>query len=127
MLTSPEIGKTIKLIRGLRNYSQEWVATQAGYRDKTTYSRFETGKIKNLDFDRFQQICNALNCNTVHVILLASIKTFRNELKTWDEFVSTLAVMDKKDRDDVLELVKEIFPEKHKEIIAQFNDFENVK
>ncbi len=118
-LTSQQIGKTIKLIRELRNYSQDWVARQAGYKDKTTYSRFESGKIKHLDFERLQGICNALSCNTVHVILLASIESFQYNIETWDEFIVSLNKLNDEERNEMLNLMRGLFPNKYHEVVAK--------
>lgn len=118
-LTSQQIGKTIKLIRELRNYSQDWVAKQAGYKDKTTYSRFESGKIKHLDFERLQGICNALSCNTVHVILLASIESFQYNIETWDDFIVSLNKLNGEERNEMLTLLRGLFPNKYQEVVAK--------
>jgi len=120
-LTSQQIGKTIKLIRELRNYSQDWVAKQAGYKDKTTYSRFESGKIKHLDFERLQGICNALSCSTVHVILLASIESFQYNIETWDEFIVSLNKLNNKERNEMLNLLRSLFPSKYQEVVAKLS------
>ena len=116
-LTSQQIGKTIKLIRELRNYSQDWVAKQAGYKDKTTYSRFESGKLKKLDFDRFQSICHAINCNSVQIIFLASLKSFNYRINSWDEFIDSLKNMDQFERQEMLVLLRGVFPAKYDELI----------
>ena len=118
-LTSQQIGKTVKLIRELRNYSQDWVAKQAGYKDKTTYSRFESGKIKHLDFERLQGICNALSCNTVHVILLASIESFQYNIETWDDFIVSLNKLNGEERNEMLTLLRGLFPNKYQEVVAK--------
>lgn len=116
-LTSQQIGRTVKLIRELKNYSQDWVAKQAGYKDKTTYSRFESGKIKHLDFERLQGICNALSCNTVQVILLASIDSFRYNIHNWDDFISSLLEMSPNEREEMLSLLKSLFPVKYEQVM----------
>jgi transcriptional regulator with XRE-family HTH domain len=115
-LTSQQIGKTVKLIRELRNYSQDWVAKQAGYKDKTTYSRFESGKLKKLDFDRFQSICQAINCNSVQIILLTSLESFNYRINSWDEFIASLKNMDQVERQEMLVLLRGVFPAKYDEI-----------
>lgn len=118
-LTSQQIGKTVKLIRELRNYSQDWVAKQAGYKDKTTYSRFESGKLKKLDFNRFQSICHAINCNSVQIILMASLESFNYRINSWDEFIDSLKNMDQFERQEMLDLLKGVFPVKYDEILNQ--------
>ena len=118
-LTNQQIGSTIKLIRELRNYRQGWVADQAGYKDKTTYSRFESGKLKKLDFERFQRICHAINCNSVQVILLASLKSFNFRINSWDEFIASLKNMDQVERQEMLVLIRGVFPDKYDEILNQ--------
>ena len=118
-LTSQQIGKTVKLIRELRNYSQDWVAKQAGYKDKTTYSRFESGKLKKLDFNRFQSICHAINCNSVQIILMASLESFNYRINSWDEFIDSLKNMDQYERQEMLDLLKGVFPVKYDEILNQ--------
>jgi transcriptional regulator with XRE-family HTH domain len=118
-LTSQQIGKTVKLIRELRNYSQDWVAKQAGYKDKTTYSRFESGKLKKLDFNRFQSICHAINCNSVQIILLTSLESFNYRINSWDEFIDSLKNMDQFERQEMLDLLKGVFPVKYDEILNQ--------
>jgi len=118
-LTSQQIGKTVKLIRELRNYSQDWVAKQAGYKDKTTYSRFESGKLKKLDFDRFQSICHAINCNSVQIILLASLKSFNFRINSWDELIASLKNMDQVERQEMVVLIRGVFPAKYNEILNQ--------
>lgn len=118
-LTSQQIGKTVKLIRELRNYSQDWVAKQAGYKDKTTYSRFESGKLKKLDFDRFQSICHAINCNSVQIILLASLKSFNFRINSWDELIASLKNMDQVERLEMLVVIRGVFPAKYNEILNQ--------
>ena len=118
-LTSQQIGKTVKLIRELRNYSQDWVARQAGYKDKTTYSRFESGKLKKLDFNRFQSICHAINCNSVQIILMASLKSFNFRINSWDEFIASLKNMDQVERQEMLVLLRGVFPVKYDEILNQ--------
>jgi transcriptional regulator with XRE-family HTH domain len=120
-LTSQQIGKTVKLIRELRNYSQDWVAKQAGYKDKTTYSRFESGKLKKLDFNRFQSICHAINCNSVQIILLTSLKSFNYRINSWDEFIASLKNMDQFERQEMLVLLRGVFPAKYDEILNRLN------
>jgi transcriptional regulator with XRE-family HTH domain len=120
-LTSQQIGKTVKLIRELRNYSQDWVAKQAGYKDKTTYSRFESGKLKKLDFNRFQSICHAINCNSVQIILLTSLKSFNYRINSWDEFINSLKNMDQFERQEMLVLLRGVFPAKYDEILNRLN------
>jgi transcriptional regulator with XRE-family HTH domain len=120
-LTSQQIGKTVKLIRELRNYSQDWVAKQAGYKDKTTYSRFESGKLKKLDFNRFQSICHAINCNSVQIILLTSLKSFNYRINSWDEFIASLKNMDQVERQEMLVLLRGVFPAKYDEILNRLN------
>ncbi len=120
-LTSQQIGKTVKLIRELRNYSQDWVAKQAGYKDKTTYSRFESGKLKKLDFNRFQSICHAINCNSVQIILLTSLKSFNYRINSWDEFIASLKNMDQVERQEMLVLLRGVFPAKFDEILNRLN------
>jgi len=120
-LTSQQIGKTVKLIRELRNYSQDWVAKQAGYKDKTTYSRFESGKLKKLDFDRFQSICHAINCNSVQIIHLTSLKSFNYRINSWDEFIDSLKNMDQFERQEMLVLLRGVFPAKYDEILNRLN------
>jgi transcriptional regulator with XRE-family HTH domain len=120
-LTSQQIGKTVKLIRELRNYSQDWVAKQAGYKDKTTYSRFESGKLKKLDFNRFQSICHAINCNSVQIILMASLESFNFRINSWDEFISSLKNMDQFERQEMLVLLRGVFPAKYDEILNRLN------
>ena len=112
-ITNQQIGKTVKLIRELRNYSQDWVAKQAGYKDKTTYSRFESGKIKHLDFERLQCICHALNCSTIQIILLASIKSFRYNINNRNDFMASLSETSDEERSEILLLLKRVFPNKY--------------
>jgi transcriptional regulator with XRE-family HTH domain len=118
-LTSQQIGKTVKLIRELRNYSQDWVAKQAGYKDKTTYSRFESGKLKKLDFDRFQSICHAINCNSIQIILMASLASFNYRINSWDELIASLKNMDQVERLEMLVVIRGVFPAKYNEILNQ--------
>ena len=120
-LTSQQIGKTVKLIRELRNYSQDWVAKQAGYKDKTTYSRFESGKLKKLDFNRFQSICHAINCNSVQIILLTSLESFNFRINSWDEFIASLKNMDQVERQEMLLIVRGVFPAKYDEILNRLD------
>lgn len=120
-LTNQQIGSTVKLIRELRNYSQGWVADQAGYKDKTTYSRFESGKLKKLDFERFQSICHAINCNSIQVILLASLKSFNYRINSWDEFIASLNNMDQFERQEMLLIVRGVFPAKYDEILNRLD------
>jgi len=120
-LTSQQIGKTVKLIRELRNYSQDWVAKQAGYKDNTTYSRFESGKLKKLDFDRFQSICHAINCNSVQIILLTSLESFNFRINSWDEFIASLKNMDQFERQEMLVLLRGVFPAKYDEILNRLD------
>jgi transcriptional regulator with XRE-family HTH domain len=120
-LTSQQIGKTVKLIRELRNYSQDWVAKQAGYKDKTTYSRFESGKLKKLDFNRFQSICHAINCNSVQIILLTSLESFNFRINSWDEFIASLKNMDQFERQEMLVLLRGVFPAKYDEILNRLD------
>jgi transcriptional regulator with XRE-family HTH domain len=120
-LTIIQIGKTVKLIRELRNYSQDWVAKQAGYKDKTTYSRFESGKIKHLDFERLQGICNALRCNTIHVILLASIESVKHDVENWDDFIVSVYKLNEVERNEILNLIRDLFPVKYKEAFSNLS------
>jgi transcriptional regulator with XRE-family HTH domain len=122
-LTNQQIGKTVKLIRELRNYSQNWVAKQAGYKDKTTYSRFESGKIKHLDFERLQCICHALNCTTVQIILFASIEAFRYNIGNWNDFIASLLETSDEERSEMLVLLKQIFPNKYDEILKELEAY----
>ena len=122
-LTNQQIGKTVKLIRELRNYSQDWVAKQAGYRDNTTYSRFESGKIKHLDFERLQSICHALNCTTVQIILLASIESFRFNIGNWNDFIASLLDTSDDERSEMLLLLKQVFPYKYDEILKELEAY----
>jgi transcriptional regulator with XRE-family HTH domain len=122
-LTNQQIGKTVKLIRELRNYSQDWVAKQAGYRDNTTYSRFESGKIKHLDFERLQSICHALNCTTVQIILLASIESFRFNIGNWNDFIASLLDTSDDERSEMLVLLKQVFPYKYDEILKELEAY----
>lgn len=115
-LTNQQIGKTLKLVRELRNYSQDWVADHAGYRDKTTYSRLESGKLKKIDLERFQQICEALHCTPIHVLTLASFETFHFNITCWDDFISSIRNMNETEKQKILEIVQIVFPSKYAEI-----------
>ncbi|TAF30912.1 MAG: XRE family transcriptional regulator [Cytophagales bacterium] len=63
------ITQKIKIIRELKNYTQDYMAEQLGV-SQNTYSRMENGQIK-ITIDRFQDIANILEvfkncCQTIN-------------------------------------------------------------
>ena|ERR1035437_1406693 len=59
-------GAKIRMIRELRGYSQEYVASKLGI-DQTVYSRIENNKTK-LDTDRLEQLAETLGVNPVDIL-----------------------------------------------------------
>jgi transcriptional regulator with XRE-family HTH domain len=64
--------KTIKIIRELRNYSQEYMAERIGI-SQVSYSRIETGQTK-LDVTRLQVIADILD------VTVSFLVTFNEEI-----------------------------------------------
>ena len=58
-MNTMEIGQKIKKIRELRNYSQEYLATQIGI-SQESYSKIEAGKT-NLSVQKLEHIAHILN------------------------------------------------------------------
>lgn len=61
-----EIGKKIRKIRELRNFSQEYVAIQLGI-SQVAYSKIETG-LTRLDLKRLIKIAETLDIDTFTLI-----------------------------------------------------------
>jgi transcriptional regulator with XRE-family HTH domain len=121
------IGKTIKLIRESKNLKMEYVACKAGYADKTTYSRLEAGKLKHINIDKLNSICEAMECETFQIILLASVKQFKNNINSWPQFVESLKLLPQNEKKKLLSIVHEIFPAQFEVIIkSEASDDANV-
>lgn len=110
------IGRLIKLTRVTKSYSQGAVAFDCGYSHKATLSRIESGKIQ-IDLQKFQKICTSMKCNCSDIFLLAEYSVrFRLRINSWDDFISSIIVMESEDQKKLLLLVESIFPKKIMEI-----------
>lgn len=110
------IGKILKLIRESKNLKMEWVAAKAGYADKSTYSRLEAGKIKHISLAKLLLICESIKCEAFKVMLLASIKQFKYDIKSWPEFIQSLTTLPVEEQKLILSIVKELFPAQFEEL-----------
>lgn len=89
-----KIGHAIKLVRLNRKLTQEYMSTQLGYNDRSSYAKLERGENTTIDTLRLIRICNLLQCNLVHLLMLAEINVFEAPLKTYTEFEKTLKLID---------------------------------
>ena len=55
------------------------------------------------------------------VILLASLKSFNFRINSWDEFIASLKNMDQVERQEMLVIVRGVFPAKYDEILNRLD------
>jgi transcriptional regulator with XRE-family HTH domain len=89
-----KIGEAIKLVRINRKLTQEYMSTQLGYSDRGSYAKLERGENTTLDALQLIRICNLLQCNLVHLLMLAGINVFETPLETYTEFEAKLESID---------------------------------
>lgn len=85
-----QIGEAIKTVRSSRGLKQEFMAFKLGYKNKSNYAKIERGEVETLDICRLLEICKILDCNLVHLMLLAGIDIFNTRISTWTEFMESL-------------------------------------
>jgi transcriptional regulator with XRE-family HTH domain len=107
-----KIGRALRLVRESRNLKQEHVAEKLGYADKSTYAKMEAGKIKHIGIDKLNDVCSALDCSMIHLLLLAATTQFSYQINTWEEFLDSVTGLPKEEKERMVKLVREIFPEK---------------
>jgi transcriptional regulator with XRE-family HTH domain len=84
------IGKAIKLLRESKNLTQEYMAYKLGYNDRGAYAKIERGEYNTLDILLLLNICKLLNCNLVHLMLMADVVIIELPIKTYSEFLDSL-------------------------------------
>lgn len=103
------LGIAIKLIREGRNYSQDHIANSAGYANRSTYAKIEAGQIEHICMVKLSAICHALKCNISHLFLIVDLQQPEKNIKTWQEFNSSLMLLPDVDKKRMNELVAIIF------------------
>jgi transcriptional regulator with XRE-family HTH domain len=81
------IGITIKLLRESKNLTQEYMAHKLGYSDRGAYAKIERGEYGSLDILLLINICKLLDCNLVHLMLMAEVDIIEVPIKTYTEFL----------------------------------------
>ncbi|MDY0078485.1 MAG: helix-turn-helix transcriptional regulator [Bacteroidales bacterium] len=82
-----KIEHTIKRIRELRNYSQEYMAENLGI-SQVTYSRIETGQTQ-LNTRRMQQIAKVLEIDLIRLFSFDERVLFNKDKSTKREHINT--------------------------------------
>ena len=99
-----KIGSTIQVIRVSKNLTQEYMATKLGYNDRSSFAKIERGEYNSLDVFVLIDICRLLECNLVHLMLLAEVDIFETKIRTYSEFLRTLQYSDS----EIVEMQKRI-------------------
>jgi transcriptional regulator with XRE-family HTH domain len=81
------IGKAIKLLRESKNLTQEYMANKLGYNDRGAYAKIERGEYNTLDILLLLNICKLLNCNLVHLMLMAEVDIIEVPIQSYTEFL----------------------------------------
>ncbi|MCU0443171.1 MAG: helix-turn-helix domain-containing protein [Bacteroidia bacterium] len=103
------IGKAIRTIRKAKHLKLSYVAQQAGYKNMSTYSRLENGKIKHIDADKLNNIAKVFNCNTVHILIVAAIYHSELDIKTWKGFTASLNGLSNEDKIALEDIISKLF------------------
>ena len=81
------IGKAIKLLRESKNLTQEYMANKLGYSDRGSYAKIERGGYKTIDIVLLLKICKLLECNLVHLMLMADVDITKVPIQSYTEFL----------------------------------------
>ncbi|MBP9688317.1 MAG: hypothetical protein KBE91_01810 [Bacteroidia bacterium] len=100
----------IKLIRNYRGLKQDYVSYKSGFSDRSIYSKLESGKLKNLSLYKYNEICTTIACDANKLMLIASVKEFRYQINSWSEFIDSVNKCDEEEKQKILTLIKELFP-----------------
>jgi transcriptional regulator with XRE-family HTH domain len=101
------IGLALKEIREKKNIKQEWVAEKIGL-TKANYSKIESGKIKRIDLNQLNHICNIYGISAFHIILYSAMKEFKYKINSFDEFYESLKQCPPDERKKMLMFVDEL-------------------
>lgn len=85
-----KIGSTIQVIRVSKRLTQEYMATKLGYNDRSSFAKIERGEYSSLDVFLLIDICRLLECNLVHLMLLAGVDIFDTSIKSYTDFLLSL-------------------------------------
>ena len=102
-----QIGEAIKTVRCSRGLKQEFMAFKLGYKDKSYYAKIERGQVETIDIFRLLEICKILDCNLVHLMLLAGIDIFHTRISSWSEFIASLNQLPDQDQQKLTDIAGE--------------------
>lgn len=97
-----KVGKALALIRTSKGYTQQFVAVKLGFADQGAYGKIERGSFGKVDMLLLLKACAILDCNLVHLMLLAGVDIFETRIQTGSEFVQSLSVLSAQQQDMLL-------------------------
>ena len=85
-----KIGSALSLIRRSKGLTQQFVAQKVGFRDQSAYGKLERGTLDKVDLLVLLKLCVVLDCNLVHLMLLAGVDIFETKIQSGSEFIKSL-------------------------------------
>ncbi len=127
-LTSPissiQIGNTFRFLRLAKNYNQTYLASAIGCK-KSLYCKIESGQVRVLSIDKFEQIGYALDVKSSILIDLVKQPLFHSKISTFDEFFRSLQNSSREEVKRMALLTQEALPKKYLQYKSEFDKLLN--